>query len=309
MTRMVNPFRKAGKWFKANLHTHTTTSDGSLSPADRVKQYREAGYVVLALTDHNTTNDTRGMSDKKILVISGTECHPRCKDRNEFHIVALNVPHGFTFSDTTKANRCIREIKSAGGLAILAHPSWCGHEYHDFAHLKGLEAFEIYNTTCESIGRGCSETQWSYAAQRGMVLPIVGVDDAHHVDTIDVFGCWTWLRMSRPTPANVLKAIRTGACYASCGPRIHDFRVVRGEVSLRCSPAAKIAFVTEPTLGAVIYAKEGKTITTFSVDYAKSVVTGTSGTGFVSRPAKWKYVRAVVTDAAGRQAWTNPIML
>jgi predicted metal-dependent phosphoesterase TrpH len=38
-----------------DLHTHSTASDGSTSPADLVREAREQGLDVLALTDHDTT--------------------------------------------------------------------------------------------------------------------------------------------------------------------------------------------------------------------------------------------------------------
>lgn len=37
---------------KGNLHTHTTLSDGIMSPAEVVTRYREAGYDFVAFTDH-----------------------------------------------------------------------------------------------------------------------------------------------------------------------------------------------------------------------------------------------------------------
>lgn len=39
--------------YKANLHTHTTRSDGSLSPQEVVDRYHTLGYKILAITDHN----------------------------------------------------------------------------------------------------------------------------------------------------------------------------------------------------------------------------------------------------------------
>ena len=39
-----------------DLHTHSTASDGLLSPPELVKQAREAGLGLIALTDHDTTN-------------------------------------------------------------------------------------------------------------------------------------------------------------------------------------------------------------------------------------------------------------
>ena len=41
------------RYFKANLHTHTTVSDGKLSPEEIKQQYKDRGYQILCLTDHN----------------------------------------------------------------------------------------------------------------------------------------------------------------------------------------------------------------------------------------------------------------
>ena len=40
---------------RIDLHTHSTASDGTTTPADLVRQAREIGLDVLALTDHDTT--------------------------------------------------------------------------------------------------------------------------------------------------------------------------------------------------------------------------------------------------------------
>ena len=40
----------------ADLHTHSTASDGTLAPADLVRQASRRGLTVLALTDHDTTS-------------------------------------------------------------------------------------------------------------------------------------------------------------------------------------------------------------------------------------------------------------
>src|SRR5690606_28440140 len=41
---------------RADLHTHTTASDGTGSPADNVRLAREAGLAAVAITDHDTTD-------------------------------------------------------------------------------------------------------------------------------------------------------------------------------------------------------------------------------------------------------------
>ncbi len=46
------PFDQPGRFWKGNLHTHSTASDGEHSPAEVCRRYRDAGYDFLALTDH-----------------------------------------------------------------------------------------------------------------------------------------------------------------------------------------------------------------------------------------------------------------
>ena len=41
-----------GNFYKANLHCHTTVSDGRFSPEEIKKLYKEKGYNVVAFTDH-----------------------------------------------------------------------------------------------------------------------------------------------------------------------------------------------------------------------------------------------------------------
>ena len=38
-----NPFVQHGRFFKGNLHTHSTQSDGQLPPQEVCRRYREAG--------------------------------------------------------------------------------------------------------------------------------------------------------------------------------------------------------------------------------------------------------------------------
>ena len=289
---MVNPFTQKGTWYKANLHTHTTLSDGRATPAERIEQYKKAGYHVLALTDHWATHDVRGLSSKAMLIVSGIEFHPPCRhEKTDHHFVGLGVPHGLKFSLPKNANRCIEDVHQAGGVVILAHPFWTGIEWSTIRTLKGLDAVEVYNSTCAKIGRAQSENEWAYMLDHGMAIPAVASDDVHGgAEGIDVCQSTTWLKMPALSVANVLKAVRTGCCYSTHGPVIHDFRFEKGRIKLRCSPAQSIHFMSMPTMGRNQYAEPGKTVTELSTD----------------RP-DWPYVRAVVTDPQGRKAWTNPI--
>ena len=76
---------------KADLHTHTTASDGALKPADLVKKAAEKGLKILSITDHDTVNGyleaKETASDLQIELISGCEITTLWKDR-EVHLLA-----------------------------------------------------------------------------------------------------------------------------------------------------------------------------------------------------------------------------
>ena len=70
-------------WFKGNLHTHTTESDGDETPEHVAEWYREHGYDFLVLSDHNhlTVLDDAGSNPGKWpLLIPGEEITSRLFD-------------------------------------------------------------------------------------------------------------------------------------------------------------------------------------------------------------------------------------
>ena len=116
---LANPFLKDGQWYKAALHVHTTTSDGDVNVPERIKQYQEKGYDVVAITDHRKTNKIDGLSDEKFLVINGMEVHPKGN-----HFVCFNLPEGFEIKDDMEPQKAIDNVNAVGGGVIYAHPYW-----------------------------------------------------------------------------------------------------------------------------------------------------------------------------------------
>ncbi len=64
---------KNGKFYKANLHSHTNISDGTLSPEQAKKAYMEKGYSIIAFTDHNILLPHHDLSDENFIALSGYE--------------------------------------------------------------------------------------------------------------------------------------------------------------------------------------------------------------------------------------------
>jgi hypothetical protein len=288
---LSNPFKLKGNWYKANLHTHTTASDGQKTLEERVAEYRDHGYNVLAITDHWATNDMSGHSTDDFLVVSGIEVHPKSIDgAMDYHLVGLGVPADFRYRRTAGANALIKRVKAVGGEVIVAHPYWCGHGMTELGPLRGYAGVEVYNGTCDHSVHGVSSVQWDELLASGRIIGGSACDDAHRED--DRFMGWTWLRLPRLTVAAVLKAVRTGAYYASTGPVITDFRVVRGKAIVECEPAAEIHIMGRAPRGRRFTPKRGSKLIRAECDVDRN----------------WQYVRAEVVDRAGKTAWTNPIV-
>ena len=61
------------KFYKANLHCHTTLSDGSATPEQIKSEYMSRGYSVVAFTDHEHIVDNSYLTDDSFLAITGAE--------------------------------------------------------------------------------------------------------------------------------------------------------------------------------------------------------------------------------------------
>jgi len=80
----------------ADLHSHTTASDGMLSPSDLVARALEKGVQMLSITDHDTVDGLaqahlfNRQQPEPLTLIDGTEISTRWNNF-DIHIVGLNI--------------------------------------------------------------------------------------------------------------------------------------------------------------------------------------------------------------------------
>jgi hypothetical protein len=290
--QLTNPFEVEGRWYKANLHCHTTVSDGDTSPEERVREYREAGYDVLALTDHERTNDVKKLSSRNFLVISGMETHPPAPFGGDlYHLVCLNVPYNFTLGQHLDAETQIAMVRHAGGQVIYGHPYWSGHNLNHIIALSGYVAVEVYNATSSKIGKPISAVQWDALLDAGRFIGAVAVDDTHRGR--DKFMGYTMIKAKTLTADAVMKAIEQGAYYASTGPVFKDVRMKGAKVLVECSPVKEIHFISKRAHGLSLYSDGGEPLTSAQCQFKDLL----------------QYVRVEIVDNDGHRAWTNPMIL
>ena len=64
---------ESGRFYKANLHMHTTVSDGRMTPEETKAAYQSRGYSIVAFSDHEVILPHPELCDEDFLAITSTE--------------------------------------------------------------------------------------------------------------------------------------------------------------------------------------------------------------------------------------------
>ncbi|UCC65097.1 MAG: CehA/McbA family metallohydrolase [Anaerolineae bacterium] len=289
----VNPFTLDGQWYKAALHTHTTYSDGRLSPAELVAWYRERNYHVLAVTDHGRVASVNGLSASDFLVLPGAEWHGgSVEDGTHYHVLLVDIKASREMPRDVSMENAVQAAQATGALVFAAHPYWSGQTSAQLAAANGIVGLEVYNDVTQvRYGLGISAVHWDEVLARGRLLYGLAVDDLHD-PSIEGDGGWTWVKAPALTQPAIRRALEQGAFYASTGPVIYDIHVQDETVRVRCSPVVSIGFMATAFYGTLVQAPPGETI-----QEACYTLHG-----------KERYLRIECTDAAGGRAWSNPVV-
>lgn len=83
-----------GNFYKANLHCHSTCSDGQWTPEELKEKYMEQGYSIIAYTDHDVMFDHSYLNDESFLALMGYEAgvamRYASKDKRGYQTCHLN---------------------------------------------------------------------------------------------------------------------------------------------------------------------------------------------------------------------------
>ncbi len=296
------PYDKPGRFFRGNIHTHSTRSDGRLPPAQVVAAYRDHGYDFLAITDHFRQRygfpitDTSEFRTDSFTTILGAELHaPSLQNGEDWHILGVGLPPDFapTPPDETGPQLAARAA-SAGAFVGIAHPAWYSLTIEDALSLEAAHSVEVYNkTTALENDRGDSWYMSDLLSQYGRRLTAYVADDAHFSPARprDCRAAWVQVRAEDLDPDLIVQALKAGDFYSSQGPEIHDVAIENQHVAISCSPATSVYVTGRAQRSQPVY---GAGITDCRVSLAR--FTGS-------------YFRVTVVDDAGRRAWSNPVWL
>ena len=298
------------RWFKGNIHTHTTESDGDADPKTVVRWFRKHGYDFLVLSDHNHLTvleyGARQRRFKRPLMIPGEEVTARIKGGEvPIHINGIGISRVVEAVDageivpTLQAN--VDAIVEAGGVASINHPNyqWAFNHEH-LSQVSGASMLEVFNGIPLTNSRGgpdrpSAEEIWDGVLSNGRVIWGAAADDSHHYhdfapDQANPGRGWLMVEATELSVDAIVDALAAGRFYASSGIYLSELRVSPDTVAIAVrqdwDQVYKSEFIGR---GGARLAEEVGLTATYRVR-------GDEG-----------YVRARVTGSGGAMAWTQPV--
>lgn len=270
-----------GKFYKANLHMHSTVSDGRITPEQTKVDYMAEGYSIVAFTDHDVCVAHEDLTDENFIAITSVEfsvgkgdglpweyggcaCYhfnfyakdPKNVISSVFSERFVNFASAKTYvTDEMRKyddnrqysqeymNDAIRRAKEEGFLVSYNHPVWSLQRYSDYCDLEGLWGIEIYNTGCMRDGYCDTVQPLDDLLKAGRQVFPLATDDSHTLK--DRFGGWVMVKAEKLEYTTVMDALERGDFYASTGPIIEELFIEDGVLTIVC-PNAKEVWLNSP---------------------------------------------------------------
>ncbi len=262
---------EAGRFYKANLHSHTVVSDGRMTPEEAKEHYKKHGYQIMAFTDHRIYRNHEELNDEEFLALAAVEVdinevssdRLRPEDKT-YHINLYDTAPGYErarkelgicperrYGDFDYINRYLEEMKELGFLSCYNHPYWSLQNYNDYKGLNGLFAMEIYNHGCELDGLyGYNPQSYDEMLRLGKRLWCLATDDNHNSHPFghplcDSFGGFTMIKAERLSYDAVINGLVNGHFYSSMGPEIKELYIEGRELVVKTGPVKAICGITD----------------------------------------------------------------
>lgn len=195
----------------ANLHMHTTYSDGYGHHSDIAEAALRSGIDAVIVTDHNVwVNGVEkyvNQGDKRVLLLIGEEIHDQTREPQKNHLLVLNANTELA-THASEPQKLIDAVNRVGGLSFLAHPhdppapainegdlSWVDWDIRNFTGIELWNAMTemkslvksklhgfLYAFNPKRVARGpFPETIkiWDELLAKGMRVVAIGGSDAH----------------------------------------------------------------------------------------------------------------------------------
>ena len=211
---------EGGNFYKANLHCHSTFSDGVKTPEQLKELYMSMDYSIIAFTEHDVLIPQDQVTDENFLALHGFEveilkggartpyeiktCHicfiglePENITQPFWHRTlyvgnnAKNYKHLVKFDENEPdyvrvysgeaITKMMKEAREKGFFVTYNHPTWSLETYPDYIGYNGMHAMEIYNGGALTDGfLDYNPRVYDDMLMDGKRIYCIGADDNHN---------------------------------------------------------------------------------------------------------------------------------
>ena len=212
--------------YKANLHCHSIFSDGKKTPQDLKKMYKDKGYSILSVTDHETPKNHSYLNDDDFLTITGYEAYirtdPECiydvyekethlnlfaREPENEAIVCYNPKYCKYIPEARKAdykkvgsqqireysveyiNKFIRTARENGYIVAYNHPCWSMEDEADILAYDGFFSMEMCNYSSYVNGLEYNGVLYDKLLRSGKRVFCHSADDNHNIYPENSLAC------------------------------------------------------------------------------------------------------------------------
>ena len=333
MRRYLLP--QEGNFYKANLHCHSTVSDGRWTPEEIKENYKSHGYSVVAFTDHDVFITHNELADEGFLPLNGYELafaqeSVQGKSSKVCHVCFVSLKkdkkiqsifYNCRFLEKNKDIACldaerepierlystefISEIMRMGAedgfFVTYNHPVWSLETINEYCNYHGMHAMEIVNYGCVVEGYDDRNANiYDQMLRGGENIYCVATDDNHNRYPIEhprnhSFGGFTMIKAEGLKYEDIANALLNGNFYASEGPEIYELYFEENKVYIKTSDAVRIVMTTANRRYKVATADKDGE----TINESSFEITAELG----------DYVRFTVVDKNGKEAYTNAYFL
>ncbi len=297
---------ESGNLYKANLHCHTTESDGKFTPEQIKQMYLERGYHAVAYTDHQVCVPHNDLTDKEFVALSGIEIAFGIRQKSSVHIcgisrdpdAVLEIPN-YPLDDIVKMNEGIDLLNEKNYITTLNHPRWSGMSTEALAMIGNVANIEVLNGY-EAVqdGYGSSDACYEIELRRGRKVRPIATDDSHTAQNggasgLEYFRGFTVIKAPCLTYDALISALDSGAFFASTGPMIKNLWIEDGYLNIECTPVCGVY------VHGHLYSHRAALIDgADSIEHARINISDTFATS--------DYLFVQIVDSSGGRAWSAP---
>ena len=297
-------------WYKGNIHTHTTKSDGDETPEKVCEWFEKHGYDFLVLSDHNhlTIIDYGETGKTTLTLIPGEEVTAfASSNMAPVHVGAIGITQVVQplvcedVISTLQAN--IDSIVRAGGIACINHPNFrWAFDHREMMLTEGACMFEVHNASrgCHNSGgqgKYSTSEMWDYMLSNHKVIYGAATDDSHNYQDFspemhNPGRGWIMVRSESNKPSELVRAIEMGHFYSSTGVLLQELQHESDKIHISIKQQDDFLYHTK-------FIGENGSILKEDFSLLPSY----------KLRGNEAYVRAEIIDSDNGKAWTQPYFI